>query len=728
MSKDNITIEKKSDSTDEKTSGQFALKRVRNKKKKKAIKTIIIIAVALILVFTISVFTGIAGSLISLFNLDGFISRMGLGGFFGLDNSSVSSQLTTYKVSTRSITQILTSSGTIEPNDQYTINALVSGEIISDYFEEGDTVVEDQPLYKIDSDNLNSSVTRAENALKNANKALDNALEELDKLDIESKVSGTIKKIYIEVGDEIGSNTLIADVVDNDTMCIDSPFIEIDCENISVGDKAIISFDTYEELQGYVTEISQVSHINTLGVRVRKVTVAVKNTGSITTSTKAYVKIGDAHCTSEESFYNNDEGQIFSKTAGEVSNIYFDEGDIINDGNIIAKLKSDDLEEQIDKLRDNVTEAEDALEDANDAYDNYNIEAPITGKVISKSYKTGDTISGGQIGSNTLAVIYDMSALKFNMNIDELDIDKLDEGQDVIVTCDSREGVEYHGTITNISIQGSTTSGTTVYPVEVTIENVEDISKRTVSEDGTVNKVYQTGMTSTEKTYKLLSTSKDNDTTIYNYSGDISIKVTSDGALYDNSKELKKYLDGTYTQGSSFYSFSNDMSSLTLEIQNDKKMLRPGMNIDAEIIVEYRENVVAVPLNAVGRGNVVKVITSSATSKDANKENVGTNTEAKDSHNGPDNNYGKADADTKYEEVRVTVGISDDNYVEITSGLNVDDIVIVDSVVAPDSLNLPFGMMGGGNMPAGGGMPGGMSGESGGHMPGGNMGGGPIGR
>ena len=728
MSKDNITIEKKSDSTDEKTSGQFALKRVRNKKKKKAIKTIIIIAVALILVFTISVFTGIAGSLISLFNLDGFISRIGLGGFFGLDNSSVSSQLTTYKVSTRSITQILTSSGTIEPNDQYTINALVSGEIISDYFEEGDTVVEDQPLYKIDSDNLNSSVTRAENALKNANKALDNALEELDKLDIESKVSGTIKKIYIEVGDEIGSNTLIADVVDNDTMCIDSPFIEIDCENISVGDKAIISFDTYEELQGYVTEISQVSHINTLGVRVRKVTVAVKNTGSITTSTKAYVKIGDAHCTSEESFYNNDEGQIFSKTAGEVSNIYFDEGDIINDGNIIAKLKSDDLEEQIDKLRDNVTEAEDALEDANDAYDNYNIEAPITGKVISKSYKTGDTISGGQIGSNTLAVIYDMSALKFNMNIDELDIDKLDEGQDVIVTCDSREGVEYHGTITNISIQGSTTSGTTVYPVEVTIENVEDISKRTVSEDGTVNKVYQTGMTSTEKTYKLLSTSKDNDTTIYNYSGDISIKVTSDGALYDNSKELKKYLDGTYTQGSSFYSFSNDMSSLTLEIQNDKKMLRPGMNIDAEIIVEYRENVVAVPLNAVGRGNVVKVITSSATSKDANKENVGTNTEAKDSHNGPDNNYGKADADTKYEEVRVTVGISDDNYVEITSGLNVDDIVIVDSVVAPDSLNLPFGMMGGGNMPAGGGMPGGMSGESGGHMPGGNMGGGPIGR
>ena len=148
------------------TSGQLDAKKKMNKKKrKKAIKTIIIVAiVAVVVVFCL------------------FKS-----GILGKNDVVKATTLTTYTVGTRNISDVLTSSGTITPNDQYTINALVSGEIISDYFEEGDTVIEDQLLYMVDSDNLNSSVTRAENALKNANKALNEALENLEKLNVESE-------------------------------------------------------------------------------------------------------------------------------------------------------------------------------------------------------------------------------------------------------------------------------------------------------------------------------------------------------------------------------------------------------------------------------------------------------------------------------------------------------------------------------------------------------------
>ncbi len=725
------------------TSGQMnAKKSMKKKKRKKIIKTVIIILIVIAaLIFLLHKF-----------------------GIIGKNEVIKPTTLTTYTVGTRSITDVLTSSGTIAPTDQYTINALVGGEIIADYFEEGDTVVEDQLLYEIDSDNLNSSVTRAENSLKNANKALNDALENLEKLNVESEVTGIIKKLHVEVGDEISAGTLIADVVDNETMCIDVPFMAVDCNNISVGDIATITFDTYEESIGTVTEINPVTQVNALGVSVKDITISVKNTGSITTSTKAYARIGDAYCTSNSVFYNNDEGQIFSKVAGEVSKIYYNEGSRIYDGNVIIRLESDDLEEQIDKLRDSVTEAEDSLEDAYDAFDNYNIEAPITGKVISKSHKAGDTLSGGQSSSGTLAVIYDMSALKFTMNIDELDIDKLDKGQDVIVTCDSRVGEEYHGYISNISIQGSTTSGTTVYPVEVTIDNVEDINRRKVDADGTVNKVYKTGMTSIEKNYSLASVENTADSTVYTYSDDIKITRTADGSMYDGDKLLKQYLGGTYTQGSNFYSFSSDYSSLVLEVQNDKKMLRPGMNIDAEIIVEKRENVIAVPLAAVGRGNVVKVIKNKngtsetddkvatenthgfspenipqSTPEDAGKfttneemnferPNIGKNNGDLPTNKMPDarHGYGTADINSEYEEVRVTVGISDNDYVEITSGLSIGDIVIVDtSNLANVAQNMQFGMMGG---------MGGMGTMNGGAMMGGNrmpmsnMGGAPMGR
>ena len=88
--------------------------------------------------------------------------------------------------------------------------------------------------------------------------------------------------------------------------------------------------------------------------------------------------------------------------------------------------------------------------------------------------------------------------------------------------------------------------------------------------------------------------------------------------------------------------------------------------------------------------------------------------------------YGTADIDAEYEEVKVTVGISDDDYVEITSGLNVGDVVVVDTANLASSGTTQYGMMGGGMMP-GGMMGGGMSGGMMGGPPSG-MGGGPMGR
>lgn len=46
------------------------------------------------------------------------------------------------EVERRSITNSLSASGTLEPADSYTVNTLVSGEILSDTFEKGDQVEE----------------------------------------------------------------------------------------------------------------------------------------------------------------------------------------------------------------------------------------------------------------------------------------------------------------------------------------------------------------------------------------------------------------------------------------------------------------------------------------------------------------------------------------------------------------------------------------------------------
>lgn len=65
----------------------------------------------------------------------------------------------------RSITKSLTSSGTLEPADSYVVSTLVSGEILSDTFEEGDLVEKDQLLYTLDSSDADTSQTQAQNSL-----------------------------------------------------------------------------------------------------------------------------------------------------------------------------------------------------------------------------------------------------------------------------------------------------------------------------------------------------------------------------------------------------------------------------------------------------------------------------------------------------------------------------------------------------------------------------------
>ncbi len=736
------------ETADKQQSRQNSLKSYNKKKRKKIIKTVIIIViVALIVIF-------------------GLYKAGMFDKLLGKDEASAST-LTTYaltdRTAYRTITKVLTSTGTIEPNEQYTITALVSGEILSDHFNKGDTVVEDQLLYEIESDSLDSNVTKARNSLKTAKTNLDEAYEKLEKLNVDSEVTGVIEKLHVEVGDEIGAGTLIADIIDSSTMILEVPFLDVDTKQMNIGDKAFVSFiDSPEVLEGVVDEISPVTAVSSIGATTRKVSIAVNNTGAITPSTLGVATVGDAVCTSHGSFDYSDKGSVYSEIAGDVSQIYFQEGQRINKGSILLRLESTSLNNQIESLEINVENAETNLEDALDAYDNYNITSPISGTVISKNYKAGDTIGGGGgNNSSSLAVIYDMSALKFTMSIDELDIDSLVEGQQVIITSDSREGQTYTGVVTNVSIQGTTTSGTTVYPVEVTIENVEDLSKRTVLEDGTVSKVYKTGMTSTENTYVLEDTSLAQGASVYTYSdGTVIKKVSYDGgySLYIGDEKLNNYTESSYITGTSVYSFDDNFGTMTVEVRNEKKMLRPGMNIDAEIIVEKRENILAVPVTAIGRGNTVKVLKNtkadsadSADDKTAKEDvsqtkpniNASENMSGAPSFNSEQaqaptdsaqaarpqgsrvNAYGTAPIDSEYEEVRVSVGISDEEYIEIIDGLEVGDVIIIENTQRTQSSI--FGMMGMGGMPAMGmgGMPGGYGGGmAGGRNMGGNMGGG----
>lgn len=95
----------------------------------------------------------------------------GAAAFMSRVKAKVAKVETTYTaagVEKRSITNSLIGSGTLQPADSYTVTTLVSGEVLSDTFEEGDLVEKDQLLYTIDSSDVSSTESQAQTSYSQA--------------------------------------------------------------------------------------------------------------------------------------------------------------------------------------------------------------------------------------------------------------------------------------------------------------------------------------------------------------------------------------------------------------------------------------------------------------------------------------------------------------------------------------------------------------------------------
>ena len=401
----------------------------------------------------------------------------------------------TSTVTKGTLTSELSSSGTISPKDTYSITSLVEGEVIAADFEEGDQVTEGQVLYRIDVSSMESEVTSAANSLTRANNSLKKAQEDYQEAvsdytgnTYKSTRSGFIKTLNIEVGDKVSSNTELANIYNDQTMKLKVPFLSGEAAAIGAGAQALVTLaDTEEQLSGVVISVSNMDEVLDGGRLVRYVTLEVANPGGLSTSHSATVEINGFTCCEEGSFEAMTDTTMKAELSGvnsvEVEQVLVHEGDYVTVGTPIFLINSKDVDDILQSYKDSVDSASEKVETAQskvdstqDDYDNYTITAPISGQVITKSVKAGDNISKSS-GSTatTMAVIYDLSEVTFQMSVDELDVRNVKVGQTVNITADAIEGVKFTGKVTNVSLESSQSNGVTNYPVTVTLDEVGDL-------------------------------------------------------------------------------------------------------------------------------------------------------------------------------------------------------------------------------------------------------------
>nr|WP_312576609.1 HlyD family efflux transporter periplasmic adaptor subunit [Sedimentibacter sp.] len=519
-------------------------------------------------------------------------------GYNKIFSGKSSETVNTATVTKGDITVSIEGSGVIEPIEMYEITSLATGEILKSDFEEGQEVKEGDLLYVIDTKDIDNNIEKAKVSLEKQQLSHNQTLDSYSGLSVTSPISGVITECYVKNGDSVQSGTKIADIINSDYMMLEIPFNSNDAINIKVGDTAQVTLEnSFYETTGTVQYVSSGEIVADSGATISTVKIKVKNPGSITNKDKATAIINNMACNSSGTFDYLEQKTVTAKTSGDVVSVNSTTGDKVNAGSIIVSLESQSAEISLKQSELSLKDSELALQNTYDQLDDYNITSPIAGTVVQKTSKAGDTLDSNT-KSTTMAVIADMSKLTFDIDVDELDIGKIEVGQKVSVTADSLSGKSFEGTIENISAIGTSNDGVASYPVTVVMDNT----------------------------------------------GDLMI----------------------------------------------------GMNVNAEIVIESKQDILRIPSSALYRNNRVLV-----------KDEDGSKAASQQQRNKA-NNEGKKSISTGnipdgFTYVTVEIGINNTDYVEIVSGLEEGDVVAVPTQETTTINQQNFrGGMNGGAMPQGG--------------------------
>ena len=369
----------------------------------------------------------------------------------------------------RDLSNSLSGTGTLNPANTYNVKSLVAGKVLTSTIEEGDIVEEGTVLYTVDASDATTKAEQASITLQQAQRSYDKTV---DRQYVRAEVAGVVATLKVAKGDEVTSGQEVAVIRDSSKMVLHLEFPAADAAAFSVGQSAEVTLDgTFETLTGTVTAVTGTDTLSTGNLLTRTVTITVRNAGGLTTAQAATATINGVSCIAAKCFEYQAERTLTTLAAGTVTAINVQEGGAVNKDDIVLQISGEDLTEAIQSAAETLRSAELNMDNLQEAMNNYTVTSPISGTIIEKNAKAGDALTAGA----DLCTIYDLSYLVMVINVDELQVSDVSVGQSVQVTADAVPDKTYTGTVTRVSMKGSSNGVTTTYPVTVRIDETEGL-------------------------------------------------------------------------------------------------------------------------------------------------------------------------------------------------------------------------------------------------------------
>lgn len=513
---------------------------------------------------------------------------------------------TTALVGRRNIERVLSSSGTIEPLSTYEVTTLVEGEVIAADFVEGDYVEKDQVLYQIATDDLDKRIETAKTNVTRAEKNYSKAKDKYD--DTKGDYAEALADYHKAVAD-YGDANLLAE----DSGIVKTVFVE-EGDKLQNGSQVVEIYDNSSMLIEVPFDASQVdeTHIG----KTAEVTI----TDSFESLTGKVTKVSNI----DEVLTGN---RIVNRVTIEVKN----PGGLSTES--IASARIGDLyssgEGNFQVKTQRILTAEKA------------------GEVERLKIEEGSRIKAGDI----------------LLTLEKESVEELLEAyqQQKENAEDAVENAEDNMENAKDDIEDAKTS------LEEIIDTRQDYSITAPIFGHIVSKKTLEGDTIAAKS--MLCTIYDLSAATFEMYIDeldvMSVKVGQEVKVIADAFE-EMVFQGEVINVSLLSSASGGVTQYPVTVRiDDRGDLLPGMNVTGEIVLDKVEDIIAVPSEALMRGDVVYVVDPTIT------EAVG-------------------DVPAGFREVSVETGLTDGDYIEIKSGLTGDEEVYVERINATEGMIMEF--------------------------------------
>lgn len=365
-------------------------------------------------------------------------------------------EVLTYEVKPGTIHTLVTGSGVLAQVDQEEIKVPAGVEIDEVFPEAGDLVTEGELLAKVDMASVMSALSDTQSQLKTLDSKINSAKDDTASTTLTAGVSGRVKKIYAEVGDDVGlcmaENGALALLSLDGYLAVD-----IEAEGPARGDAVTVTLADGSQIAGVVEQ-----------ARKGSLTVLVSDDGPLMDEE---VTVADSSGTvlGKGNLYIHSPLAV-TGYAGTVSGITARENAKVMSTSGIVTLTNTKTSANYDALLRQREELEETFLELLTIYRDGAVLSKMDGLVSSVEYDE-DTFNSAV--ETQILTLYPQKQMSVTISVDETDILSLKEGQEAEIEVSSVSEDTFTGTVTEISKVADTSTGVTQYSAEVTLDREE---------------------------------------------------------------------------------------------------------------------------------------------------------------------------------------------------------------------------------------------------------------